>query len=75
MSSTLTIEPAERKKQSLSCELKFAMKRRYKDGIHRNFSEQDLDYFLGLLDAGIEDAKVVVGMIEKYGTVTISEEY
>lgn len=76
MSSTLYIEPVNRQKGTLSSTLKFALKRRFpQETIQRVFDSSDLSYFQGLFDAGIEDAKIVIDMIEKYEEVTIQEVY
>ncbi len=76
MSSTLTIEPANRKKRNLSYELKFAMSKRFNgNSINQTYDERDVSYFLGLYDAGIEDAKIVMEMIGQFEEVTIKEEY
>ncbi len=76
MSSTLTIEPLFRNKKTLSSELKFALKKRYLNGIfEQRFSEVDIPYFRGLLHAGIDDAQTVIDYIEKYEEILLNEEY
>jgi len=39
------------------------------------FDSSDIYYLQGLLDAGIEDAKIVIDMIEKYENVTLNEQF
>jgi hypothetical protein len=73
MTSTLKIEPESRKKTSLSDELKFALRKSNKSNIR--IDEDNLDYFKGLRDAGIQDASIVIDFIEKYGACTLEEEY
>lgn len=76
MSSILTIEPTHRQKETLSDELKFALRKRWQNGCSSTtFDAGSIGYFRGLLDAGIEDAQKVIDMIEKYDEVTIREEY
>ena len=77
MTSTLKIEPTERKKTSLSSELKFALRKKNKEKsiFDMKVSEYDLSYFEGLQDAGIQDASIVISMINKYGECVISEEF
>lgn len=75
MSSTLTIEPIYRSKTELSCELKFALRRGRPDRTEHYLSDTDIPFFEGLLASGIEDAAVVISMIEKHGDCLIKEEY
>jgi hypothetical protein len=76
MSSTLKIEPANRKKQSLSYELKSCLQKKYGGLITDQIMNiSDLPYLKGLLDAGVEDAKIVLDMIEKYDEVILDEEF
>lgn len=77
MSSKLTIEPCNRKKHYLSNQLKYALIRRNSrstfDGWYVN--ENDLSYFEGLRDAGIEDAQIVIDMINLYGECAIIRNF
>ncbi len=76
MSSTLTVEPAFRKKTQLSYELKKALQKRFGGVIsNRNMSFSDESYLEGLLDAGIEDAQIILDMIEKYEEITLDEQF
>jgi hypothetical protein len=74
MSSTLTIEPSCRKKTGLSYELKLALQKKFEGTVfHKLIDESDISYFKGLLDAGIEDAQIVLDFLEKYGEVILNE--
>ncbi len=76
MSSTLTVEPAKRKKQVLNYELKSCLQKR--NGgctFHSLMTESDIPYLKGLVDAGIEDAQIVIDFIEKYEEVVLNEEF
>lgn len=75
MSSNLYAEPAQRKKLSLSTELKFALRKRFGEPIKYNADRTDVPYFQGLFDAGIEDAKKLIDMIDKHSMIVLSEEW
>lgn len=77
MSSSLTIEPTQRKKNTLSTELKFALRKRNNGQTLNNkeFTKSDIPYFSGLYDAGIKDAQDVINLIERYDSITINEEF
>jgi hypothetical protein len=77
MSSKLTIEPYNRKKVTLSTDLKFALRKgNNNESINeRIIGKEQLSYFQGLRDAGVEDAEIVISMIGKYGECVITEEF
>lgn len=76
MSSTLTLEPSARSKTTLNYQLKSVLRKKFAGTIsERTMDESDLSYLHGLLDAGIEDAKIVIEFIEKYGEVVLNEEF
>ena len=77
MSSTLKIEPANRERKSLSSDLKFVLRKMNRDKVVSNFlvTENDISYFKGLRDAGIEDAEIVISFIDKYGDCIIDEQF
>jgi len=75
VSSNLTIEPINRKKKSLSTELKFAARKRYGEPIRTELDKSDVPYFQGLVDAGIKDAQDVLDMIEKHDCIAFNEEW
>ena len=76
MSSKLTIEPTYTKKQNLSYELKEALQKKFCGIVsEKRISQSDISYFKGLLDAGIEDAQIVLDFIDKYSEVILNEEF
>ncbi len=76
MGSTLTMEPINRKKQNLSYELKRCFQRKCAGCVcNKILDECDIPYLKGLLDAGVEDAQIVIDYIEKYEEVIINEEF
>jgi len=75
MSSNLKIRPIEKGGTILSFELKSALRKRYNGSICMGVRETDISYFQGLLDAGIEDAQIVIDFIEKYKECEIIEVY
>lgn len=76
MSSTLKIEPAHRKRRSLSHELKLILQKKFGGCIHeRLMDENDIPYLHALVDMELKDAQVVIDMIEKFGEVVLDEEF
>lgn len=77
MTSTLTIEPLYRKKKSLSSDLKFALRKSNNGNTINSMrvDESDISYFTGLKHAGLDDASIVIEMINQYGECIIDEEF
>lgn len=75
MSSNLYIEPYQRKKQSLDKDLKYAMKRNNQFHFPCRVDESNLSYFIGLRDADLQCAQLIIDFIERYGECEITEEY
>ena len=76
MSSTLTVEPTQRKKQNLSSDLKFILRKKFGGTINQQIiDEYDLSYLKGLLDCGITDAQILIDLIGKFGELTLNEEW
>lgn len=75
MSSHLVWEPALRKKQDLSTELKFALHKSYGSPVSVTLTAADLPYLRGLRDAEVKDADVLMEAIEKHGEIVVVEEF
>jgi hypothetical protein len=76
MSSTLKVEPANRRKKSLSTELKFVLQKKYKGVIYNKLMDlSDLPYLQALVDSGVEGAQELIDYIGKYDEVILNEEF
>lgn len=76
MSSTLTVEPANRKKKNLSFELKLILQKRYNGCIHHKFMDlSDVGYVKGLVDAEIKGSAELLEYLEKYEEINLNEEF
>ena len=76
MISTLIADPVKTEKSSFSYELKLALQKRFGgSGFNKMLDSTDISYLCGLRDAGIEDAKSLMEMIEKFGEIIVSEEF
>ena len=75
MSSTLYWEPVNRKKKPLGDEIKDILKKRLGGEVQGSLHPSDLQYLQGLRDAGIGDAQVLIEAIEKYGAISLTEEW
>ncbi len=72
MSSSLgyrTIEPIE----TFSVELKWALRKKYENPVRTNLTILDIPYFEGLADAGIEDARKIIKLLEHHDMIEIFE--
>lgn len=74
MSSHLTWEPGERKKELLPDELKFVLQKRFGYPVSRDFDNSDYWYLRGIEDAGVKGADDLLDAIGRHGTVHVQEE-
>ena len=77
MSATLSYEPVKPvNHKSLGDKLKFILIEKFnlRDGTTR-LNSTNIAYLEGLEDAGIDDAKVLIDNIKKYGEVDVFLEY
>lgn len=76
MSSTLTIEPALRKKTILPYDLKKILQKRFKGVVSEILiTIDDVSYFKALVDSEIDGAELVIEFIEKYGECILDERF
>jgi hypothetical protein len=76
MSSTLTIQPANRKKNSLPTELKWILQKKFNGIIHNRLMDRsDLSYLEALKDSDIDGAEELINFIEKYEEVILNEDF
>lgn len=74
MSATLYWKPVSKENNSLSDELKFALRKKYNAAkVVMGYGE--IPYLEGLLHAGIEDAKDLIDAIEQHEEVEVWESY
>jgi hypothetical protein len=71
MSGQLKIRPCDKKGIDLSFELKKALQKKMLRLNEFIVDENDIKYFQGLYDAGLEDARIVLDFIEKHGECEI----
>ena len=65
----------EQPKTSLPDELMYALRHRFGNPIHnRSMNRDDYWYLQGLSDAGVRGADELWKLIEKYGSVRLTEE-
>ena len=75
MSSYLNWEPVDRPKGTLPDELKFALRKRFREPVDTTMHNSSVPYLEGLRDAGVKGAQALLDAIEKHGEVTVKEEY
>jgi len=75
MSSTLTWEPAYRKTNSLSYELKLVLQKYLGGTVDSDMDISDLKYLEGLRDAGVIDAQILIDAIEKHDRIHVKEQF
>ncbi len=76
MSSIFTIEPRQRKKKTLSFELKKTFQKKFGGVVSsRILDRSDIQYIQALIDLEIPDAEIILEYIEKYDEVIIDEEF
>jgi len=76
MSSTLTVEPENRKKKTLPYELKLILQKHTSGVIcHYEMNHSDLPYLKGLRDADVPGADELIEFIEKHETVILNEQF
>lgn len=78
MSSNLRAEPVDRNKKNLSTSLKFILRKRYEEPINTLIDVNEIPYLTGIADANdslAEEVKSLIQMIEKYGKISLKEEY
>ena len=73
MSATL-IWRVPKKGNSLPDALKFALRKRYSEGVH-TMTEHDLPYLEGLRDGGVDGAQVLIDAINKHDEIEVWEQY
>lgn len=74
MSSTLTWEPAHRKRHNLPLELKLALQKKFGGTVSdRDMGADYVAYLEGLRDAGVTGAQALIDAIEKHDIVTVTE--
>jgi hypothetical protein len=76
MSSTLKMEPANRKKKSLSYELKKVLQKKFGGIIsHQLINMSDLSYIKALVDMEIEGSSDLLEYLEKHEEIILDEEF
>lgn len=76
VSSTLTWEPAHRKKNDLPTALKWKLQKRYFGVVSdRQMEYSDIPYLEGLRDADVEGAQELIDAIEKHEVVIVTETF
>ncbi len=75
MSSTLTFEPFDRKKKTLSDEIKFMLRNRYGEPIDAAIDVEEIPFLEGLIVAGVSEADKIINAIKKHGKIILKEEY
>lgn len=76
MSSTLTVEPANRKKHNLPFELKKALQKKFEGVVCQMMMDSsDISYLNALVDLDIPGAFELIQFIEKYDQVILNEEF
>lgn len=73
MSSTLYWKPVKNYSGYLADQLKFILRERHGYGFDIEMTKKDIPYLQGLADANVADAKKLIRLIEKHGTIALSE--
>lgn len=68
------VEAALQSGDTLSDQLKYALRKRYTQGINGYMDEDEVSYLRGLVDGGVEDAQKLIDAIEKHGDIEVFEE-
>jgi hypothetical protein len=74
VSQTLKWRPRWQSGDTLSDQLKYALRKRYTQGINGYMDEDEVSYLRGLVDGGVEDAQKLIDAIEKHGDIEVFEE-
>ena len=73
MSSSLVWEPTDTRYGDLRNDLKFILRKRYGNPVKATLDGADVPYLQGLVDAGKEDVKEIIDLINKHHEIEIKE--
>ena len=76
MSSTLSWEPTKRDKETLSDELKFALRKAFDDPVDITlFAYSHREMLQGMYYSGITDAKKLITAMDQHKSIRVKEEW
>ena len=59
----------------LSTKMKFLLRKRFGETINTVVCHDDMDYFIGLRDAGIKEAQEIIDAINEHNEILLKEEF